>query len=156
MQGKRLFEILPVFTVLAMAMALLAGSVPANAQQITGLTTQFSNNTYSYTMYNNQYWNIYGNNLGSGGYSGTDYVNVQWTTSYIQSGLIQSMSYFQNYGSGSSQYWWDSANQLNFFANGLFDLPPGVPTSAVTALTATLKVCQGAACSLPTTTGVQY
>ena len=139
-------------------MVLLTCSVPASAQQpqIAGLTTQFSNNTYSYTMYNNQYWNIYGSNLGAGGYSGTDVVRVNWQTSYIQFGLIQSSSYTTGYGAGSSQYWWDSPNQLNFFANGQLDIPPGVSASAVTALTANLQVCSGSLCSLTTTTGVTY
>jgi hypothetical protein len=157
MQAKRLFGILPVRVVLAVAAALLVGSIPANAQQpqISGLTTQFSNNTYSFTMYNNNYWNIYGNNLGSGGYSGTATVNVNWQTSYIQFGLIQSSSYNTSYRAFSSQYWWDSPTQLNFFANGLLDIPPGVTVSNVTALTANLQVCN-IGCSLTTTTGVVF
>jgi hypothetical protein len=157
MQAKRLFGILPVFTLLVVAATLLVGSIPANAQQpqINGLTTQFSNNTYSYTMYNNNYWNIYGNNLGSGGYSGTATVNVNWQTSYIQFGQIQSSSYNASYGAFSSQYWWDSPTQLNFFANGQLDIPPGVSRSDVTALTANIQVCN-IGCSLTTTTGVQY
>jgi hypothetical protein len=155
MQVKRLFGIVPVFAVLAMATALLVGSVPANAQQpdIQGLTTQFANNTYSYTMYDFNYWNIYGNNLGSDGYSGTAGVNVNWQTSYIQFGQINSMSYNAGYRAFSSQYWWDSPNQLNFYANGQLSLPAGVTRSDVTALTANIQVCN-IGCSLTTSTGV--
>jgi len=159
MKAKRLFGIFPVFTVLAITAALLACSVPTSAQQpqIAGLTTQFSNGTYSYTMYNNNYWNIYGSNLGPvpGSYTAASRVNVTWATSYIQFGLIQSSSYNTSYISGSSQYWWASGNQLNFFANGQLDVPPGVPISNVTALTANIQVCY-VGCSLYTLTGVTY
>lgn len=155
MQAKRLSSALPVLTVLALA--LLAGGVSASAQTIAGLTTQFPGNSYSTTMYNNEYWNIYGSNLGPtpGSYSAGSTVNVTWQTSYIEFGLVQSSSYNTSYRAGSSQYWWASNNQLNFFANGLLDLPPGVSTSAVTALTANLQVCY-VGCSLYTSTGVVY
>jgi hypothetical protein len=151
MRLKRLFGILPVFTVLAVAAALLASGVAANAQapQINGLETQFPNNVYSTHLYNNEYWNIYGSNLGTGGYSGTAVVNVTWQTTYLSGGFSQSMSHVSSYGAGSSQYWWDSPTQLNFFANGTFDLPAGVPTSNIQGFTANVQVCNFGPCSLP-------
>lgn len=155
MQAKRLFGILPVFPLLAVAAALLVGGVAANAQapQINGFTTQFPNNVYSTTMYNNEYWNIYGSNLGTGGYSGTAVVNVTWQTTFLSGGFDQSMSHGSSYRAGSAQYWWDSPTQLNFFANGTFDLPAGVPISNIVGFTANVEVCNFG-CSLPVLNGV--